>query len=494
MRKKISTDRFPEIVFSSADPQISQQISRLVQDGHLRKLLPRTYTSNMEDPDAEIVRRNSWLLLSHLFPGSLLSHRSAIEFQPSPKGNLYLTGKNRRVYQWPGLTIRMTDGPEPLKDDHPVFEALHASSLERACLENLSAGRAIDGEKRTLDQAAIEERLISILSTRGESGLNLLRDRARGIAGQLGWTQEFERLNQIISAILSTKPADILTSPLATAQALGEPYDPHRLQLFQQLIAGLKNYSFPDRPQKTDEPDRFSHIAFFESYFSNYIEGTTFEVTEAVDIIYKGRLIPNRTGDTHDVLGTYQICNNRFEMRKIPQNADQLIELLRERHRIIMQGRPDKNPGDFKAMANRAGSSFFVAPAQVQGTLKKGFSMMQALEDPTARAIYIMFLITEVHPFDDGNGRIARIMMNAELVAARKSKLIIPTVYREDYLLNLKKLTQQQQADGFIRMMDRAHAFSHWLEPTDFASLHGQLKRSNAFEEGDSAVLVFPAQ
>ena len=29
----------------------------------------------------------------------------------------------------------------------------------------------------------------------------------------------------------------------------------------------------------------------------------------------------------------------------------------------------------------------------------------------------MMFLVSEVHPFVDGNGRIARIMMNAELVA-----------------------------------------------------------------------------
>jgi len=494
MRKKISADRLPEIVFSSVDSQVSQQISKLVRDGQLRKLLPRVYTSNLEDDDAEIVRKNSWLLLSHLFPGSLLSHRSALEFQPSPEGNLYLTGKNRRVYRWPGLTIKMTDGPGRLEDDHPVFESLYASSLERACLENLAPSRLVDGEKRILEQEAIEDRLILILSTRGEAELNALRDQARAIANQFGWHQEYEHLNQIISSILSTHPADILTSPLATAHALGEPYDPHRLHLFQRLIAGLKNYEFPDRPQKTNDFDRFSLMAFFESYFSNYIEGTTFEVEEAVDIIYKGKLIPNRMGDTHDVLGTYQVCNDRFEMRRIPQDADQLIDFLRERHQIILQGRPDKNPGVFKEKANRAGSSFFVKPEHFQGTLKMGYKMMQALTDPIARALYLMFLITEVHPFADGNGRIARIMMNAELVAHRQSKLLIPTVYREDYILNLKKLTRQEQADGFIRMMDRAHAFSHWLEPTDFASLHEQLKRSNAFEESDAAVLIFPQQ
>ncbi|WP_282778728.1 Fic family protein [Phaeodactylibacter xiamenensis] len=57
--------------------------------------------------------------------------------------------------------------------------------------------------------------------------------------------------------------------------------------------------------------------------------------------------------------------------------------------------------------------------------------------NPIARAIYMMFLVTEVHPFDDGNGRIARIMMNAELVHGGSSKIIIPTVYREDYMLAL---------------------------------------------------------
>lgn len=38
------------------------------------------------------------------------------------------------------------------------------------------------------------------------------------------------------------------------------------------------------------------------------------------------------------------------------------------------------------------------------------------------------FLISEIHPFNDGNGRLARIMMNAELVAENEEKIIIPTV------------------------------------------------------------------
>ncbi len=491
MRKNFNTANLPEIVFSSSEPAISQQISKLVKKGKLRKLIPRVYTSNLSDPEEEIIRRNSWMLLAHQFPEAVVSHRSAIEFKPSPNATLYLTGKNRRVYQWPGLTIRMTGGPNRLEDDQPIYESLYVSSLERACLENLMPSRVVDGEKRTLDQIVIEERLLMILNTRGETGLNQLRDRAKEIADQLGWEPSFKKLNQIISSILSTKPSDILRSPMAVAKALGEPYDPYRLELFQHLIGELRNHPFVDRQQKTDRQKAFSLIAFFESFFSNYIEGTTFLIEEAKDIIYEGKIILNRTGDSHDILGTYQICQDRFEMQKKAQNPEAFLELLRDRHRIVMKGRPDKNPGIFKQQANRAGSTHFVTPGQVTGTLKQGYKMLDALTHPLARAIFIMFLVSEVHPFDDGNGRIARIMMNAELVHAHRSKLIIPTVYRDDYLLNLKKLTKKQDAAGYIQMMDRAHAFSHWLEPTDFDALHGQLIRSNAFKESEEAVLVF---
>ena len=50
---------------------------------------------------------------------------------------------------------------------------------------------------------------------------------------------------------------------------------------------------------------------------------------------------------------------------------------------------------------------------------------------------------TDEHPFTDGNRRISRIMMNAELVAADQSKIIIPTVFREDYLNALRRLTRR---------------------------------------------------
>ncbi|MFK8164201.1 MAG: Fic family protein [Lewinella sp.] len=480
----------PEIIYGTNDKEINYRISRLVKEGRLRRILPRVYTRQIEEDDALVIRRNLWQLIANLFPGSVLSHRSAIEFEPSPKEILYLSARSRRVYKWPGITLKFSKAPKALTDDNPLFKGLYVSSLERASLENLGNYRSIDGESRALDQAMIEERLIQILNSQGEKGLNKFRDRAKEIADGFHWEKEFTRLNEIVSSILSTSPADVLRSPVAAAVAFGRSYDTNRLALFAKLAGQLRLVPVVDRPEKTLDTKAYLNFAFYESFFSNYIEGTTFRVAEAEKIVFEGVILPMRREDSHDVKGTYQICSDREEMSRLATSTDDFIELLRYRHQVIMHSRPQKLPGQFKINANRAGNTFFVLPKDVLGTLEKGFEVLSSISSPLARALYMMFLISEVHPFEDGNGRVARLMMNAELTAGGQTKIIIPTVYRDDYLLNLRRLTRKHDTAAYIRMMDRAHAFSHWLEPGNYPELKAQLEGSNAFEEEDK-VLVF---
>jgi Fic family protein len=102
----------------------------------------------------------------------------------------------------------------------------------------------------------------------------------------------------------------------------------------------------------------------------------------------------------------------------------------------------------------------------------------------------MMFIISEIHPFLDGNGRLARVMMNAELVSVGESKIIIPTVYREDYILALRKLTRQSEPDTYIRMMERAHTFSENVYGDNRDELKDYLKSCNAFmEDTDGKIL-----
>ena len=47
-----------EVIFSSKDPKISSQISNLLKTGAIRKIAPRVYSPNMDEPVEIIIRRN----------------------------------------------------------------------------------------------------------------------------------------------------------------------------------------------------------------------------------------------------------------------------------------------------------------------------------------------------------------------------------------------------------------------------------------------------
>jgi fido (protein-threonine AMPylation protein) len=103
----------------------------------------------------------------------------------------------------------------------------------------------------------------------------------------------------------------------------------------------------------------------------------------------------------------------------------------------------------------------------------------------------MLFLISEVHPFIDGNGRVARILMNAELVADGQSKILIPNVYRDDYLGALRKLTRRGLIDPYVRMLDRIHEFSLTVSGEDMNLMQDYLEHCNAFQEPTEASLKF---
>ncbi len=231
-------------------------------------------------------------------------------------------------------------------------------------------------------------------------------------------------------------------------------------------------------------------LPFFEAYFSNFIEGTEFEIEEAAEIIFEGKIPQDRPMDAHDIIGTYQIVSDNHEMKRTPKNADAFIMLLKNRHAHLMQQRPEMKPGEFKNIPNRAGSTLFVAPELVEGTLRKGFQWFQALDTPFQKAVYMMFLVAEVHPFADGNGRCGRIMMNAELIAADQARIIIPTIFRNNYLAALKALTHNNQAEPLIQTLDFAQKYTSSIDWSDYKSAKKMLTETHAFEDPIQAELM----
>jgi len=487
---KFSIDAMPEVFVSNAD--ISKAVSAAVAREKLRKIGSRLYTRNLDEDPERLVKRHWYHLITDYFPDALITDRTALENQPAPDGSVCLISDKKRDVELPGVVFRPRKGPGPLENDRPFIGGARLASTPRAYLENMRPSRQ-RGERvpRTLSREEIEERLDGLLRRNGEEALNRLRDEAREIARALGLETEFEKFNELIGTLLGTRTAKV-KSAVGKARAAGSAFDPDRIQLFETLFAALRETVPPPLPTPKRTGEANANLAFFDAYFSNFIEGTEFNIDEARDIVFEGVIPQERPQDAHDVLGTYRIVSDPAEMKTLPRNFEEFLALLRRRHATVMQARPDKNPGAFKSKVNRAGQTVFVEPELMMGTLERGFEFLQGLGEPFQRAVFMMILVSEVHPFVDGNGRAARIMMNAELIAAGQERIIIPTAYRADYLLSLKALSRNRDTDPVIRMLDYAQRYTHAIDWNNLDQARRELEKTGAFAEGEDARLRMP--
>ncbi|KQN73239.1 cell filamentation protein Fic [Duganella sp. Leaf61] len=486
-----------EVLFTDGNAALQRTLARQVDAGTLRRIYAGVYTTNLDSPLEAIVVRNWAALISHLLPAAVLAYRSAIEHRPVAGVIHVRRASTRRTLHLPGLVVEVYPGA----DQPPLLEHSNADLLHRQIylpgeargfLENMGTARG--AVNRVLPQADIEARLDKILTVRGDFKLNALRDHARSVAALLGMAAEGKRLDSLIGALLGTHAEKKLHSKLALARAAGKPYDPDRLDLFDMLQRALAAEIFAHPADPASKGTALENFAFFEAYFSNFIEGTTFEVAEAKQIVFEGAIIANRSQDSHAILGTFQAANAAPWRNQPAATAQDFLGWLKCVNALVMQTRPDQLPGQWKEQRNMAGNTLFVLPELVPGTLVEGYERIRALTDPVARALMTMFVVSEVHPFKDGNGRTARLAMNCILSAAGICRIIVPTVYREDYLLPIKRLSNDRDASPYVRSMTRAHDWTSRFEyEQPLHDVQMQLAGCNAFQEDlRNYRLIFP--
>jgi hypothetical protein len=470
----------------------AKRLSRLAGQGRLHRIRQGIYIDTADEADIRQTLENQWVkvatyLLSHAVPVA----RTAVELKPA-EGRLYLVTPQagRRTVKVGHLQFVLEPGDVELGVE-PFHPDMKRSNQSRYCLENLSPSRGNPASKKTLGRDWVEAELVKVVLQRGENALNALRDEARHLAQPLGLDEEYEQLGKMVSAILATHPLEgVLHTRSGIAQAKGEPFDALRLERFHRFAAYLEPLdltSFPFAYSKS----AWRNLCFFESYFSNYIEGTEFTISEAESIVFEQREIYDRHQDSHDVLAHMELTSDMAEMKRVPQSANELISLLQARHAILLAARPDKRPGEFKQKANKAGSTLFVEPGLVEGTLVQGFPVYQGLPAGIKRALFMHFLISECHPFDDGNGRLSRLMMNAELVSCDQYKIIVPTVHRESYLNGLKNATRLGQFRTVTKAMHQLLCYTASLPWEEYGDAKAALQSHAADKEPDEGIPRF---
>jgi hypothetical protein len=470
-------------VFRPADAAAA---SRALRRGELRRLARGLYTWNRDEPAERLLRRR-WMDVAALyFPGAVLVDRSAVEARPAADGSVFLDSGPEPAHpsavRLPGLVLRPRSGPGPVEGDMQ-FGLLYRSGEARTALDNMRPSRARSGVARTLATAELEEWLERIARNRGESELLRIRDEAREIAPALSAESEQGRLDELIAALLGTGDSRLVTEP-GRARGRREPFDAARITLFESLHGALAGHIAPLRPEPAD-PERV--FAFFEAYFSNFIEGTEFEVDEAEEIVFGGVIPEGRPEDAHDILGTFGALTDAQLRARVPTDADDFAELLRLLNRRILEERPDKAPGEWKQRANRAGGTSFVAPDLVLGTLREAWRFYETLPAGLPRALFAMFAVSEIHPFADGNGRVSRALLNAELSAAGQCRIVVPLCFRADYLGALRAMSRQSNPDPLLRMADRAQRWASLVDWSTMPRAVAQLEQCNALVAPDEA-------
>jgi fido (protein-threonine AMPylation protein) len=460
-------------------PQDSRWASRAAARGEIRRLAHGLYSTNLDEPVDRLLRRRWYDVAALYFPHAVIVDRSAVLSGPAADGSLFLdsgpTPARPRPVKLPGLTLRPRGGPGPVEGDIE-FAGIRVAGPARTLLDNMKPSRERSGVRRTLRREELEQRLDRIARIRGEDALNELRDEARAIAPALDAEPRAAELERLIGALLGTRGYDLRT-PEARARHAGLGYDGERLRLFEVLRAELARQDFTTREAVNDPAYLF---AFFEAYFSNWIEGTIFEIDQAEEIVFQGRIPSARPADAHDIQGTFDAIVDPGLRALSPGGTDEFESYIREVHRRIMAGRPEIEPGEYKQQSNRAGSTVFVHPELVRGTLREGFHLQQTLPSGLPRAIYAMFLIAEVHPFVDGNGRVARALMNAELSAAGACRAMIPLSYRDEYMSALRALSHNENPVPLWRVIDRAQRWASLMSWSDHDRTLELLRQTNA--------------
>ena len=356
------------VVFAGDLPAAT--LSDRVHRGQLVRLGVGVYTSDVTSSPAAVVTREWHTIFGRMFPSAVITDRSVLTGGPV-EGVLYLAHDGRgREARLPGMTVLVRTGVGPLDGDIALPGGLYQAGKGRALAENTRPSRSRnDRIRRTLDWTELGHWIDRLCQIDGAQRLAGYREQAQRVADAVGApTEGIKKLSQMIGAALGTQQVHTASRALTARQA-SLPYDQERISRFDRLVYALRGSAPQNRPVHNPYDARYAYLPFFEAYFSNFIEGTEFELSEAIAVVYEGKNIPGRADDSHDLIGTYKVVSDLDEMTTLASTGDEFLQLLRTRHATILGGRPDRRPGFFKESVNRAGDSIFVLPGLVAGTL-----------------------------------------------------------------------------------------------------------------------------
>jgi Fic family protein len=220
------------------------------------------------------------------------------------------------------------------------------------------------------------------------------------------------------------------------------------------IVAAKKQRLDQLRPLSAEALSNLQHYYDIEiTYTSNAIEGNTLSAVETTLVIEQGVTIGGKPLKDHlEALDHYDAI--RY-VRELARAESPLTEShVRDIHRLVVQrSRPDI-AGRYADLARyvrtETGRFEFPSPAEIPALMGDFAKWLGATTDTPDTAFTAHRRLVEIHPFNDGNGRPARLLMNLILIRAGYPPIAVRPEDRPAYILAL----QQSQAGGGSEMFD----------------------------------------
>lgn len=183
------------------------------------------------------------------------------------------------------------------------------------------------------------------------------------------------------------------------------------------------------------------------TYHSNAIEGSTLDLRETKLILEEGLTIKGKSLREHLEAVNHKEAILYLESLIKKRKFELGEPTIKKIHSIILKGIDDENAGKYRQVQVRITGSRFIPPSSLQVPgLMTGFDKWLRNKGNQKNLIDFAaeshFKLVDIHPFIDGNGRTARLLMNLVLMA----KGYPPTV-----ILNTDRAR-------YYRTLDQAHA------------------------------------
>lgn len=213
-------------------------------------------------------------------------------------------------------------------------------------------------------------------------------------------------------------------------------------------------------------PLRQEHVIALKDYFkigltytSNALEGNSLTETETKIVIEDGLTIGGKPLKDHlEAVGhadAYDFMLSLADRRTLTERH--ILHL----HRLFYQRIDEKAAGHYRTVPVFITGSKHLPPAaaQVPVRMRTFCKMIPAKRKqlhPVDFAAWLHFRLVNIHPFIDGNGRTARLIMNVSLIQDGYPIVIIPPILRREYIDTLESCHGiKQEPEPFFNFVAR---------------------------------------